>query len=219
MPGAILQSTQLVGTTALAQIGIVPSGKFWRIDLRACNITGGSDSSADVYIGDGSNSGYRCRTYPIPYFQPGSAPDLEFGLIITENQSLQVRAGNASAVSFSLSGEQGDMSSAITPPLQMVASSTGLTDLGAVVPAGKVRRVDLRACNITTGADASLDLYLTQTGNSGYRHRTYPIPFFQPGSAPDVEYGWVLTAGQKLQARASAASAVGLSLTQVEDDA
>ncbi len=106
----------------------------------------------------------------------------------------------------------------ILAPVQQVGT-TALTLIGSVVPAGKVRRADLRASNITAGSDAYADVYINDGANSGYRCKTYPVPYGQPGSAPDLEYGLVLTAGQSLQIRSSANASIAFSLTQIEDDA
>jgi hypothetical protein len=112
MSALILPPIQLTGTAALATIGAVPAGKVWRVDLRACNIAA-ADAYADVYINDTgtpANSGYRCKNYPVPYLQAGSAPDLEYGLILTAGQQLQIRASAINAIAFSLSPVQTDAS-------------------------------------------------------------------------------------------------------------
>lgn len=102
--------------------------------------------------------------------------------------------------------------------------TTGLVTIVAGPAAGKVRRVDLTACNITGGGVyAAADVYINDAGtpaNSGYRKKGYPVP-----APPDadcaviLEQGLFLTAGQSLQIRGSAADAVAFSAEVVEDDA
>lgn len=106
-------------------------------------------------------------------------------------------------------------------PLKTVTVSTSLVDIGDVVASGKVRSIDLRCTNIGA-ADGYADVYMVDTNNSAnnhYRAKNYPVPFQQLSSAPDLENGLLLTAGWKVQVRASAASTLAFSLTTVEDDA
>lgn len=108
----------------------------------------------------------------------------------------------------------------VKPPVG-VTGTTSLVDIGDVVPTGKVRSIDLRCANIGS-AVAYADVYLVNTvdgAQSHYRCKNYPIPFQELTSAPDLESGYVLTAGWKVQVRASAGSALAFSLTQIEDDA
>jgi hypothetical protein len=113
MGASVLTPTQLVGTGALTTIGgAVAAGKKRRVDLRACNINGAAaDTLVDVYLKDNNtpaNSGYRCRNFYLPYGQAGSAPDLEYGLVLTAGMELQVRCGDANSAAFSLTGVEDD---------------------------------------------------------------------------------------------------------------
>jgi hypothetical protein len=108
---ALIKPIQLTGTTGLVTIYQVPLNKKARIDLRACNIHGSQDGYADVYIDDPdvpANSGYRARNFYIPFQQVGSAPDLEYGLVLTENLKVQIRASGANTIAFSLTGVEDD---------------------------------------------------------------------------------------------------------------
>lgn len=110
---AIIPPIQKTGTTGLVTIYTVPAGKKARIDLRACNIHASNDGYADVYLVDpntaaNANDGYRCRNFPVPFQQAGSAPDLEYGLPMVAGMALQVRASAAATVAFSLSGVEDD---------------------------------------------------------------------------------------------------------------
>ncbi len=218
MTATFIRNIQQVGTMALVNIGdVVPAGKMRRLDLRAANIAAGSDANADVYVYDGANSGYRCKTYPVPFNQIGSTPDLEFGLLLAGGQRLQIRASAEDKIAFSLSQSE-DVAGTLLPTLQQVATDS-LVSFGTVVPAGKVRRVDLRACNISAGVDSLADVLISDGSNSGYLTKSHPVPFNQPGSAPDVVYDLKLFAGQQLQIRGGHLTAVSFSMIQVEDDA
>jgi hypothetical protein len=112
------------------------------------------------------------------------------------------------------------MADTINAPVRLTGT-TSLTDIGNEVPTGKVRSVDLRCANITT-SDVYVDVYLVDTANPSnnhYRCRNYPVTYLQTGGAPDLESGLLLTAGWKVQVRASANSAADFSLTSVDDDA
>lgn len=108
-------------------------------------------------------------------------------------------------------------------PMVNQMGTGALAAIGSAVPAGKVHRCDLRAANVSpTSADSDCDVYVNDTGtpaNSGYRAKTYPVPYKQPGSAPDLEFGLILTAGQQLKVRAADTTSVAFSLQRVEDDA
>lgn len=100
----------------------------------------------------------------------------------------------------------------------------GTTALATIVPApaaGKIRRVDLTACNITApAAYAAADVYVLDGANSGYRKNGYPVPAPpDPDCAVILEYQYVLAAGQALQIRASADNAVAFSAEVFETDA
>lgn len=112
------------------------------------------------------------------------------------------------------------MADTINPPVKLTGG-VALADIGGVVPVNKVRSIDLRATNVVT-ANAYADVFLIDTNNSAnnhYRCRNYPVPYLQTGSAPDLEYGLLLTAGWKMQVRSSVANAIDFSYTAVEDDA
>lgn len=118
---------------------------------------------------------------------------------------------------------------AIFLPTTQRTLDTALADiapqgLAAATPPNRVRTAWVRFTNIHASSEASADLYIVDTGvganaNDGYRTRNYPIPFNHVNSSPDIEQKVVLTAGQKFQGRASLASAVGVSIEWVEDDA
>lgn len=94
--------------------------------------------------------------------------------------------------------------------------TTSLADIGTVVDATKVRTVDLRICNIGA-ADANVDVYLVDGTNNHYRAKNFPIPYNTSNSAPDLEQSFPITAGWKIQLRASAGSTLEASMTYVED--
>lgn len=102
--------------------------------------------------------------------------------------------------------------------------TTARVTIVAAPAAGKVRRVDLNACNITAGSVyAAADVYIDDAGtpaNSGYRKKGHPVPAPpDPDCAVILEQGLLLTAGQALQIRGSAADAIAFSAEVVEDDA
>lgn len=103
--------------------------------------------------------------------------------------------------------------------------TTTLTDIGpqgqaAATPVGKVRIATVRVANIGA-VSANADLNIVDGGtNDGYRVKNYPVDPFTLGlSATDFERVVVLTAGQKLQHRASANSVLSISVQWIEDDA
>lgn len=113
------------------------------------------------------------------------------------------------------------MPAEIKPTAQLVGP-TVLTTLVAAPEAGRVRRVDLTACNITAGAvAAAADVYILDANapNSGYRKFGYPLP---PPPDPDcaviLEYGLRLYEGQALQVRGSAADAAAFSAEVVDSE-
>lgn len=107
--GAIARTTtQQVATMALADFGpaeqmVVPAGYRRSVDVRFLNI-GSADAYGDLYVvdtGNGSNSGYRLRNFPVPYQQAGSAPDFERRFVLTAGQKLQIRGSNTNVVGVS----------------------------------------------------------------------------------------------------------------------
>lgn len=109
------------------------------------------------------------------------------------------------------------MPATILAPVKHAVGTT-LADSIAAVGANLVRRYDVRAVNVGS-SDATVDLVLTDGATVSYRARNYPVPFNSVNSAPDLENGLIVPAGWKLQARASAANTVELSITGVQDDA
>ncbi len=102
--------------------------------------------------------------------------------------------------------------------------TTSLVDIGpqglaAATPAGKVRTAKVRISNVGI-ISANADLFLVDGGtNDGYRAKNFPIDPFGVTSSPDFERVVTLTAGQKLQARASAATTLVISIEWIEEDA
>jgi len=109
------------------------------------------------------------------------------------------------------------MSASVLTPVNL-ALTTSLADLTSAVSTGKVRRYDVRFANVGA-ADAYADLVLTDGLTTINRAKNYPVPYQQPGSAPDMEQVIVVPAGWKLRAKASASSAVEASVTGIEADA
>lgn len=95
--------------------------------------------------------------------------------------------------------------------------TTSLGDLMAAPAAGKVRTVAVRFCNVGA-ADAYGDLVMTNGVTTINRAKNYPVLYEAPGSAPDIEQTLTVPAGYKLQAKASASSAVEASYTYTEAD-
>lgn len=96
---------------------------------------------------------------------------------------------------------------------------TGLADFCGPVPAGDIWCIDIRTANSGT-ADGTVDLFLVDTNGVGvnhYRAKNFPVPFSTVGSAPDMEQKLVLSAGWKVQMRASAAATVTASMTGIQD--
>lgn len=108
------------------------------------------------------------------------------------------------------------MTATVLTPANL-ALTTSLADLTANVGVGKVRRYDVRFANVGA-ADAYADLVLTDGTTVIYRAKEYPVPYRQPGSAPDMEQGIVVPAGWKLRAKASAGTTVEASVTGIEAD-
>lgn len=110
------------------------------------------------------------------------------------------------------------MAATFLPPVTLVCT-TSLVDLGVVVPTAKVRRYDVRAVNIGSG-DVYVDLWAIDPAagaNSHPRAKNFLIPFQTSNSAIDLETGFMLPAGWKMQAKASAASACQVTASLVED--
>lgn len=109
-------------------------------------------------------------------------------------------------------------------PTTLKTLTTSLVDIGppglaAATPAGKVRTAKVRISNVGI-ASANADLFLVDGGtNDGYRAKNYPIDPFGVASSPDFERVVTLTAGQKLQARASAGATLVISIEWIEEDA
>lgn len=108
------------------------------------------------------------------------------------------------------------MSAIVITPAKL-ALTTSLQDLTDATPSNKVRSLDVRFANIGT-ADGYADLVLTNGTIVINRAKNYPIPYQEPGSAPDMEQKIVVPAGWKLQAKASANTTVEASATGVEAD-
>ena len=109
------------------------------------------------------------------------------------------------------------MSASVAVPVKLALTAT-LQDLGNATPAGKVRSWDIRFANVGA-ADASADLVITDGTTVITRAKNYPVPYNQPGSAPDMEQKLTLPAGWKVQAKASGTLAIEASGTFVEADA
>lgn len=106
----------------------------------------------------------------------------------------------------------------------VLVGTTALATIVTAPAAGKVRRVDLNACNITNpAAYAAADVYINDTGtpaNSGYLRNGHPVPAPpDPDCAIVLAYGFFLTAGQEMQIRASDDDAISFVAEVVEDDA
>lgn len=104
-----------VGTTALVTIVTAPdAGKVKRVDLTATNVTAGLvPAAADVYVDDEdtpANSGYRKKGYPLPAPpDPDCTVILEYALMLSEGQALQIRGSAADAVAFSAEVVENDV--------------------------------------------------------------------------------------------------------------
>lgn len=107
------------------------------------------------------------------------------------------------------------MTVTILAPVKL-ALTTALQDIGVATPTGHVRTYDLRFANVGA-ADATGDVVLTDGTTVITRAKNFPVPFNQPGSAPDMEQKLVVPAGWKLQAKASATSSVEASLVNCID--
>jgi hypothetical protein len=94
------------------------------------------------------------------------------------------------------------MSATFLAPTKL-ALTLDLQDLTPVTPDNKVRTYDVRFINVGS-ANGTADLVMTDGTNVVTCAQTYPVPFNQAGSAPDMEQGIVVPAGWKLQAKASA---------------
>ncbi len=114
---AVLPTKQLLGTTAWVEICAAPvDGKVRRLDLSATNVeAGGAIASASCRIVDTApgNTGVRRNAYPLPaYPDPDSTVMLEYGLMLTANQSYEVKASAANAVAFSAEIQEMDAADA-----------------------------------------------------------------------------------------------------------
>jgi hypothetical protein len=99
---------------------------------------------------------------------------------------------------------------------QKVGTTAWVTIAGPV-GADLIQRVDLDATNITSGlafATASVQLVdATEGANSGIKRNAYPVPAPpDPDSSVILLYGFILSAGQSLQVKASAADAVSFGI-------
>lgn len=113
-------------------------------------------------------------------------------------------------------------------PTTTRAVTNGLLDvapqgLAPETPNGKVRFAYVRIANVGD-ADHFADLKIVDTlvvdnSNDGYRAKNFPVGFSESGSAPDFERRLVLTAGQKLQTKASANNQLVNSIVWLEADA
>jgi len=108
----VLRSKQKTGTTGwVTIIGPVDEGKVVRVDLDATNITAGLVyAAASVQLIDAdepANNGVKRHAYPLP---PPPDPDcsvyLLYNFVLSEGQSLQVKAAAADSVSFGLEAQQ-----------------------------------------------------------------------------------------------------------------
>jgi len=103
---SVLPTKHKVGTTAWAVIVAAPDpGKIRRVDLTATNITApAAFAAASVQIvdaGDGSNSGVSKNAVPLPAPpDPDSTVILEYGLMLTAGQRLEVKASADNAISY-----------------------------------------------------------------------------------------------------------------------
>lgn len=108
MPAEILPTTQRLGTLAFVTIVAAPvAGEVKRVDLTAMNVTAGGTLGAAyaqiVDALDAANTGpIIAPGYPVP---PPPDPDctviLKYGLMLTEGQSLQIKAGALNSVAYS----------------------------------------------------------------------------------------------------------------------
>jgi len=113
------------------------------------------------------------------------------------------------------------MAASVFEPPVTLTCTTGLSDLGVVVPSGKVRRYDVRAVNIGS-ADVFVDVFAVDPAsgaNSHYRCKNFPLRFQDVSGAVDVDLAFFLPAGWKLQAKASASSSAQVTATMVTGDA
>ena len=106
-------------------------------------------------------------------------------------------------------------------PLKQLTGTLALVTIFGPVPDGEKWRLDLRATNITNpGAAGAANVWVKDNvtpANSGYRTRNLDIPFNQAGSAVDLEYGLVVTAGMEIQISASVVDAIAFSASGVKD--
>lgn len=226
LAGASQGVTNKTGSAALATIVAAPAaGKMRRVDLSATNIDGALQAAAaDVYVvdaGDGANSGYRKKRYPLPATpDPASTIILETGLLLKAGQSLQIKGATADTVAFSAEVTEADADAACLGVFNKVGT-TGFVTLVAAPAAGMERRVDLTVCNVTVGDTlATADVQILDDNNApntGLTRNAFPVP--PPpdeGCAAILHHAFVLKAGQALQIRASAADAVAFSAEVVE---
>lgn len=226
LDGTYLGVINKTGSAALATIVAAPAaGKMRRVDLSATNIDGALQAAgADVYIvdaGDGANSGYRKKRYPLPATpNPASTVILEAGLILKAGQSIQVKAAVADTVAFSAEVDDTDADPACLGIFNKTGT-TGFVQLVAAPAAGLVRRVDLTVCNITAGDTlATADVKVVDALNAlntGLTRNAFPVP--PPpdeGCAAILHFAYRLKEGQSLEIRASAANAVAFSAEVVE---
>lgn len=226
LDGTYLGVINKTGSAALATIVAAPAaGKMRRVDLSATNIDGALQAAgADVYIvdaGDGANTGYRKKRYPLPATpNPASTVILEAGLILKAGQSIQVKAAVADTVAFSAEVDEADADPACLGIINKTGT-TGFVQLVAAPAAGLVRRVDLTVCNITVGDTlATADVKVVDAlnaQNTGLTRNAFPVP--PPpdeGCAAILHFAYRLKEGQSLEIRASAANAVAFSAEVVE---
>lgn len=103
MSYGIVQTPAVVtGTTSWQQIGqAVPANMVGAFSLRAANI-GSALAYANVRINNGSAQGRRAINFPVPYQDPGSAPDMEEDFRLPAGWWIEVMASAASAIEFTL---------------------------------------------------------------------------------------------------------------------
>lgn len=231
--GSFLATTQRSCTGALADIGPqgaatvhTPPGKARVVYVRFTNIS--ADAWADLKIvdtNDGANSGYRAKTYPVPFNTNGSAPDFEVRLVLTPGQKLQHRGSNSGVLVISTAWFEGDLGSFL-PTTQLVCGTVygdPISPFGLdapETPEGKVRSAFIRLCNIGD-ADSNAYVYVIDTvtpanANDGPRAHKFPVPYNSPGSAPDFEAPLILPPGFQFQIKADHADTVAASIEWVE---
>lgn len=95
-------------------------------------------------------------------------------------------------------------------------ATTVLQDLTPYVAAGKIRKCNVRFANVGA-ANGYGHLFMTNGTVTITRAKNYPVPFQDPGSAPDMEQAIEVPPGWKLQVQASANGVVEASVTNLKE--